>query len=110
VPLIGGAMPFSEEGQKLFSRLKSAVAAKVLIQTGVAARPEEVETQVKSYIANWKTHPEAAMDEFDRLIKFYKDYTKLAETKKGSSFETKNNKKTAKENNVVGKYKIIGIE
>jgi len=82
-------MPGDKQSQEVFSRLKSAVAAKVLLQTGVAARPEEVETQVKAYIANWKSHPEAALDQFNRLEKFYKDYTQLIQNKNVANISKK---------------------
>uniref|UniRef100_A0A6M3M1G0 Uncharacterized protein n=1 Tax=viral metagenome TaxID=1070528 RepID=A0A6M3M1G0_9ZZZZ len=104
MPFIGGAAPFSKEGQLLYSRLKSSVAAKVLLGTGVAARPEEVEAQIKSYVANWKTHPEAAIDEFDRLIKFYKDYLQLAEKKRIDKTEPKQEKSIKNVENVRSKY------
>jgi glutaredoxin 2 len=108
LPITGGAMPFDEKAQKVYSRLSSAVAAKLLLQTGVAANPDEVKRIVSSYITDWKSDPKAGFEQLNRLENFYDDYTKLISNKKIQS-NSEQNKTTNNTNKKSSKYEVVGI-
>lgn len=74
MPLIGGAMPFDEEGQTLSRKGGASLAARQLIQTGVAARPEETKALYKQFMANAFSNPQAAHDALNELERFYGSY------------------------------------
>lgn len=74
MPLIGGAMPFDEQGQTLQRKGGASLAARQLIQTGVAARPEETKNLYKQFMANAFSNPKAAHAALDELEKFYNSY------------------------------------
>lgn len=109
LPITGGTMPFDKESQEVSSRLRNAIAAKVLLQTGVAARPEEVDNQYKAYIANWQTNPKAALDQFNRLQEFYISYLKTMKNKKIGDINIPKNLETTTQDkkilNLRNKYK-----
>ncbi len=70
---------FGEEAQKVFRKTSSSMAARQLIQTGVAARPEEVQNLERQFKANIKSNPAAAMQALDELQEFYKLYLGTAD-------------------------------
>lgn len=74
LPIIGGPLPFDEEGQTLFRKGGAALAARQLIQTGVAARPEETKALVRQFMANSASNPKAAFKALDELENFYGSY------------------------------------
>lgn len=68
--LIPQAMPFSEMGQKIYSRLQNAVAAKLRVETGAQANPSEVENILQRFGITSASNPKAAWDALDRLEQF----------------------------------------
>lgn len=72
-----GALPKDKEGQNLFRKLSTALSARQLIQTGVAARPDETKTLYKQFYANLLSDPEALFEGLNQLESFYKDYTSV---------------------------------
>ncbi len=73
IPLIGAA-PFSFEGQEIRRLMRTAIAGRQLIQTGVAARPDEVELLVDNFIAGATSNPRSAYNALNQLETFYKNY------------------------------------
>lgn len=73
-PLVGAiipqAMPFHESGQKIYSRLQNAVAAKLRVETGAQANPSEVENILARFGVTGASSPEAAWDALNRLEDF----------------------------------------
>ncbi|MFA6067513.1 MAG: hypothetical protein WC810_02930 [Janthinobacterium sp.] len=73
-PIIGAvipqAMPFNEMGQKIYSRLQNAVAAKLRVETGAAATPQEVENILARFGVTSASNPTAAFDALKRLEDF----------------------------------------
>lgn len=72
-----GALPKDKEGQNLFRKLSTALSARQLIQTGVAARPDETRMLYKQFYANILSDPEALFEGLNQLESFYKDYTSV---------------------------------
>lgn len=73
-PIIGGiipqSMPFNEMGQKIYSRLQNAVAAKLRVETGAQANPSEVENILARFGVTSFSDPKAAWDAIKRLEEF----------------------------------------
>lgn len=80
-PLIGAiipqALPYapwwakaSEQGQKIYSRLQNAVAAKLRVETGAQANPSEVENILRRFGITSASSPQAAWDALQRLEDF----------------------------------------
>lgn len=73
-PILGAvipqAMPFNEMGQKIYSRLQNAVAAKLRVETGAQANPSEVENILARFGITSASNPKAAFDALQRLEGF----------------------------------------
>jgi hypothetical protein len=73
-PILGAvipqALPFHESGQKIYSRLQNAVAAKLRVETGAQANPSEVENILARFGVTSASSPEAAWDALQRLEDF----------------------------------------
>lgn len=79
VPVIGQVGPSyipTEKGQDVFRKMGASLSARQLIQTGVAARPEETQKLVDQFAPNVFSNPEATLKGLDELQSFYKDYLK----------------------------------
>ena len=70
---------FSQPAQDVFRKAGASVSGRQLIQTGVAARPEETELLRKQFISNFKSNPAAAMSALKELEDFYTDYLNTAD-------------------------------
>lgn len=80
-----GLAAWDKDSQNVARWLTTAISARQLIQTGVAARPEETQLLVQQFLGGALSDPSAAMEGFNQLEKFYKDYTKNLQTRgKGS--------------------------
>ena len=79
-PFVGGALPQTAASQNIYRKLFNAIAAKQLIQTGVAARPEETARLVKQYLADATSNPEATLAGFAELEAFYTQYVNALQT------------------------------
>jgi len=82
----------SEEAQNVFRKAGNSLAARQLISTGVAARPEETEALQKRFIANIKSNPRAAYQALEELEGFYNEYLGVSDPsgmfhQKGSEIE-----------------------
>lgn len=80
--VFGGAAPFSEEGQNVRRWLTSSLAARQLIQTGVAARPEEAQSLLDNFMAGVTSDPKAAKVALQELSRFYSAYTDVLVNRK----------------------------
>jgi len=76
-----GINPFDKDTQEVSTKVARMLSAKLLLQSGVAVRPEELTTQAKAYIANWKSNPKVAMENLDSLANFYSQITNIAREK-----------------------------
>lgn len=86
LPLIGPA-PFDKDAQNVARKIGSALAARQLIQTGVAARPDETKALVKNFAADYFSDPQAASDALDQLANFYSTYINTVKTR-GKNLDT----------------------
>lgn len=66
-----------ENAQNINRWFENAIKGKVLIQTGVAARPEEVESERRGFIASAFSEPESAYMALDELQGFYNSFMSL---------------------------------
>ena len=82
-------------GQDYGRKIGASLAARQLIQTGVAARPEETQALYQQFAPNLFSSPKAARAALKELRSFYKDYLNTA-------LPEERLKKP--ENNKVGKY------
>lgn len=91
LPFLGRPMPNDPEGQKVYNRMTTALAGRQLIQTGVAARPDETKSLYNAFMADVTSNPETALGNLKRLQDFYKNYSSVLETKNPDSvnYETK---------------------
>ena len=78
IPFTGGSVPFAYDPQTVDRLLSTALSGRQLMQTGVAARPEETAALVRQFKADALSNPKAAMEALDQLDAFYKDYSKIA--------------------------------
>lgn len=78
VPILRNIMPdvapLSEKGQEVFRKMGASLSARQLIQTGVAARPEETAKLVAQFAPNMASNPKAALDGLNELQSFYEEY------------------------------------
>lgn len=72
-------IPNSYEGQTLFRKSGASISGRQLLQTGVAARPEEHEELGRQFIADAFSNPRAAYDSLDELESFYNSYMQKAD-------------------------------
>ena len=86
LPIVGGlipnAAPFSKEGQNVNRWIGNALSGRQLIQTGVAARPDETQALVRRFMAGAVSNPESAKQAFEELSGFYTDYNTVLTTRK----------------------------
>lgn len=64
----------AELGQTFGRKIGSSLAARSLIQTGVASRPEEIQALYQQYAPNFFSSPKSAREGLKELRKFYEDY------------------------------------
>ena len=90
LPLIGGSLPFSGDGQDIQRWLGNALAARQLISTGVAARPDETKALVSRFMANYGSDPHAFDRALSELERFYDNYLSNLSSKSidNSSFDS----------------------
>ena len=81
VPGLPQRAPFNKDAQDIYRQMGSALSGRQLIQTGVAARPEETAKLVAQYAPNLFSADEAAMQGLSELQDFYKTYIYIVETK-----------------------------
>ena len=103
--LPGGSLPilpsrgWGKSEQEVFRKMGSALSGRQLIQTGVAARPEETQKLVSQFSPSGGSNPEAALNGLNELEDFYKNYLNtlttgdigLSENKLDSSLFTPEN-------------------
>jgi len=76
LPILGKAAPFNKDAQNVERKIKTALSARILIMTGVAARPEEIQSQYDLFIANLGSDPDSAFEALDQLESFNTKYKK----------------------------------
>lgn len=88
----------AQEAQDLFRKIGAALSARQLIQTGVAARPEETQKLIEQFAPNFFSNPDAALKGLDELKTFYSEYINKTDP------ETRFNKpnKTSKQSDPLG--------
>ena len=79
LPFIGRVLPKqspirTEEMQDVFRKSGKAISGRVLIKTGVAARPEEVVAEREQFLAGLTSNPASTLKGFRELQKFYKSF------------------------------------
>lgn len=74
--LFKGGIPFSKEGQNIARLMRTSLAGRQLIVTGVAARPDETKDLMKAFYAGAVSDPEAAFSGLMQLKDFYRSYIK----------------------------------
>ena len=86
LPFIGPITPKmspirSAQMQDVFRDTGAALAGRQLIQTGVAARPDETENLRNQFAASLTSNPKATLEGLRKLKTFYKNYIYILETK-----------------------------
>lgn len=85
--LPGGTLPilpqraWGKAEQDVFRKMGAAISGRQLIQTGVAARPEETAKLVAQFAPSGGSNPEAALSGLNELQNFYKDYLNTVTTR-----------------------------
>ena len=74
LPVTDSPMPFNEDAQRVYRFMYDSLSAKILIQTGVAAREEEVKAEMNKFWNDWGSDAEAAYEGFSHLQGFYNNY------------------------------------
>lgn len=74
VPFTKADDPFVNKSQDLARRLGTVLSGRQLIQTGVAARPEETERLIEQFAPNVWSGNRSALNALNQLEKFYYDY------------------------------------
>lgn len=69
-----GKFPKDKDAQNAYRWLGRMLVGRQLIETGVAARPEETKRLIKEFGVNFLTDPEAALQGLSELETFYKDF------------------------------------
>ena len=94
-PLIGAVIPdtvpFGEKGQTVFRKVGAALSGRQLIQTGVAARPEETAKLVSQFAPNWASNPKSALEGLQELKSFYQSYISEIDPQKVKRASVKEN-------------------
>ncbi len=67
--------------QTIFRKVGAAISGRQLIQTGVAARPEETLKLIRQFAPSGLMSSKAALEGLNELQKFYQDYLNLLQTK-----------------------------
>lgn len=86
IPFVGPITPKmspirSAEMQDVFRDTGAALAGRQLIQTGVAARPDETENLRNQFAASLTSNPKSTLEGLRKLKTFYKNYIYILETK-----------------------------
>lgn len=86
VPFIGPITPKmspirSAGMQDVFRDTGAALAGRQLIQTGVAARPDETENLRNQFAASLTSNPKSTLEGLKKLKTFYKNYIYILETR-----------------------------
>lgn len=84
----GLAAPTDKDGQRLYRKLSSALSGRQLIQTGVAARPEETNLLYKQFYGNALSNPDSLFEGLNQLKDFYTNYQGIV-SQKGDSGNNK---------------------
>jgi len=69
--------PNDKEGQRIFRKLSTALSARQLIQTGVAAREDETKMLYNQFYGGVLSNPEALFEGLDQLGNFYDNYNQV---------------------------------
>lgn len=95
--LPGGSWPmlpsrgWGKAEQDVFRKMGASLAGRQLIQTGVAARPEETQKLISEFAPSLGSNPEAALAGLNELEVFYKDYLNTLKTRGTSNTEPSQN-------------------
>lgn len=81
LPLMPQVAPFSEDAQNIYRKMGVALSGRQLIQTGVAARPEETQRLIQQFAPNLFSNPKSALKGLNELEDFYKNYRQTLRTK-----------------------------
>ena len=81
LPIIPQVAPFSEDAQNIYRKMGAALSGRQLIQTGVAARPEETQRLIQQFAPNLFSNPKSALKGLNELENFYKNYRQTLKTK-----------------------------
>lgn len=122
-PLIGALipekMPFNRAMQDVYRKMGAAISGRQLIQTGVAARPEETAKLISQFAPNLFSNPEAALQGLNELEDFYNTYLRQTEPEQrfgrgiftGQSMQSQQQYQVGQQINKGGKtYQIVGFD
>ena len=79
---------WGREEQDVFRKMGAALSGRQLIQTGVAARPEETQKLISQFAPSVGSNPEAAFAGLNELEDFYKNYIETVSSRKVPSGST----------------------
>jgi hypothetical protein len=95
--LMGGKKSDLTDAQKIISRIDNAIAAKLLVQTGVAARPDEIQALRSQFQPLARLTNEANFDRMNRLERFLRSGTEVIDPKRRFSEQRDGNIKVTPE-------------
>lgn len=98
---LGGYNP-----QTIFRKMGAALSGRQLIQTGVAARPEESMKLVRQFAPSGLMSSKAALEGLNELEDFYKTYLSILQTKGLKAADSWAGSQDKQNNNQVSKGKI----
>lgn len=87
--LLGGgkALPLSKEGQNVKRWLGSALAGRLLIQSGAQTNPAEYERLADDYLASVGSNPSAIYQGINELLAFHKGYERNLKTRGAEGYQ-----------------------
>lgn len=80
LPGIPEVAPFHESGQDVYRKVSAALAGRQLIQTGVAARPEETKKLYATFAPGFFSSSKATLNGLNELEAFYQNYITSLQT------------------------------
>lgn len=70
------SLPFNSKAQNLARKMGTALSARQIIQTGVAARPDEIARLFDEFAPRLSSGGQSSLDALNQLQDFYRDYIK----------------------------------
>lgn len=83
----GKALPLSKEGQNVKRWLGSALAGRLLIQSGAQTNPAEYERLADDYLASVGSDPAAIQQGINELLAFHQGYQKNLKTRGAEGYQ-----------------------
>ena len=71
----------AQAGQTVFRKVQSSLGGRLLIKSGVAVRPEELEREIDQFAPRLTSNPEASLEGLNELQNFYLDFLGTVDAK-----------------------------